>query len=210
MFVTDPMIATDSDERAAASLVDNPNFLLLLDLSKALGAAGRTGKDYPATMPVHLLALGVANFLALTQEPQEPIVVEDDDTCEIDVVYKWNGDWLRPRSLDFEGLLEIGGDSYCLTPPNPGAPPEVEVAWREVCEPSCMEFPNPEDDCFGMCGPGCDCWSRICGDCCFHNFCAAHDQAVRDCFDFAPDVAACIGAVPLSVFGFLGAGCILI
>jgi hypothetical protein len=33
---------------------------------------------------------------------------------------------------------------------------------------------------------------------------------MRDCFDLSPDLAACIAAVPLSVFGFLGAGCILI
>jgi len=29
--------------------------------------------------------------------------------------------------------------------------------------------------CVGMCGPHCNCWSFVCGDCCFHNGCYCHD-----------------------------------
>jgi len=29
--------------------------------------------------------------------------------------------------------------------------------------------------CFGLCGPNCDCWSWVCGDCVCHCFCFHHD-----------------------------------
>ena len=32
------------------------------------------------------------------------------------------------------------------------------------------------DECFGMCGKGCWCWSFVCGDCCVHEYCRSHDQ----------------------------------
>jgi hypothetical protein len=44
----------------------------------------------------------------------------------------------------------------------------------------CDAYPNQGDDCYGMCGPGCSCWSWICGDCCYHYGCAVHDSWCRD------------------------------
>jgi hypothetical protein len=35
------------------------------------------------------------------------------------------------------------------------------------------------DNCYGMCGPGCTCWSWVCGDCCYHYGCARHDTWCR-------------------------------
>lgn len=31
------------------------------------------------------------------------------------------------------------------------------------------------DGCTGMCGPGCECWEWVCGDCCFNKMCYDHD-----------------------------------
>ncbi|MEO8843617.1 MAG: hypothetical protein ABI591_16535 [Kofleriaceae bacterium] len=51
-----------------------------------------------------------------------------------------------------------------------------------------MTVQNPEadycarptaNDCYGMCGPGCTCWSWVCGDCCYHTGCAKHDSWCR-------------------------------
>ena len=36
------------------------------------------------------------------------------------------------------------------------------------------------NDCYGMCGPGCSCWSWVCGDCCYHYGCAVHDSWCRN------------------------------
>jgi hypothetical protein len=35
------------------------------------------------------------------------------------------------------------------------------------------------NECYGMCGQGCSCWSWVCGDCCYHNGCARHDTWCR-------------------------------
>jgi hypothetical protein len=35
------------------------------------------------------------------------------------------------------------------------------------------------NECYGMCGPGCSCWSWVCGDCCYHSGCARHDDWCR-------------------------------
>jgi hypothetical protein len=44
----------------------------------------------------------------------------------------------------------------------------------------CQAYPNESNDCYGMCGPGCDCWSWVCGDCCYHWGCAVHDNWCRE------------------------------
>ncbi len=36
------------------------------------------------------------------------------------------------------------------------------------------------NDCYGMCGYGCSCWSWVCGDCCYHGGCAKHDSWCRN------------------------------
>ncbi|XP_078376497.1 uncharacterized protein LOC144659841 [Oculina patagonica] len=39
---------------------------------------------------------------------------------------------------------------------------------------------NPNDnDCLGMCGPGCSCWSFVCGNCCYNQLCFEHDKCCR-------------------------------
>jgi hypothetical protein len=43
----------------------------------------------------------------------------------------------------------------------------------------CEAYPNQGDDCYGMCGYGCSCWSWVCGDCCYHSGCAQHDSWCR-------------------------------
>lgn len=43
----------------------------------------------------------------------------------------------------------------------------------------CAAYPNSGDQCYGMCGNGCNCWSWVCGDCCYHYGCAVHDSWCR-------------------------------
>jgi len=38
------------------------------------------------------------------------------------------------------------------------------------------------DNCQGMCGKGCSCWSFVCGDCCFHRGCYEHDKCCEKRF----------------------------
>ena len=42
---------------------------------------------------------------------------------------------------------------------------------------------NPNNnDCLGMCGKGCTCWSWVCDDCCFHQGCYEHDKCCEKRF----------------------------
>ena len=50
---------------------------------------------------------------------------------------------------------------------------------------TCVRCPYPlvrgsyRNDCFGLCGYGCSCWSFVCGDCCLHQYCLTHDDCCR-------------------------------
>ena len=37
-----------------------------------------------------------------------------------------------------------------------------------------------ENNCRGMCGKGCSCWSWVCGDCCSHEGCYEHDLCCKE------------------------------
>ncbi len=41
--------------------------------------------------------------------------------------------------------------------------------------PSYSLCPNKGNECLGLCGKTCSCWSFVCGDCCIHNYCLTHD-----------------------------------
>ena len=52
---------------------------------------------------------------------------------------------------------------------------------RRECDATCPVNRCPgADECFGLCGYGCQCWDWVCGDCCVHEFCRSHDQCCRD------------------------------
>jgi hypothetical protein len=61
----------------------------------------------------------------------------------------------------------------------------VEVPKMEIMTPAegeagyCQAYPNQGNQCYGMCGRGCSCWSWVCGDCCYHSGCARHDSYCR-------------------------------
>ena len=40
--------------------------------------------------------------------------------------------------------------------------------------------PCQEDECMGLCGKDCTCWTFVCGDCCFYKGCADHDVCCRE------------------------------
>lgn len=74
---------------------------------------------------------------------------------------------------------------------------------REGEGESCSRWPG-QDQCMGMCGPGCGCWKWVCGDCCFHKGCDAHDNDCRKCSWSHP--GACLRCASFSSF-FTGGRC---
>jgi hypothetical protein len=61
-----------------------------------------------------------------------------------------------------------------------------------------------QNACFGMCGRGCGCWQWVCGDCCYHDGCAAHDSDCRKCSATHP--SACARCASFASF-WSGGGC---
>jgi hypothetical protein len=64
-------------------------------------------------------------------------------------------------------------------------PKDTYSTLKPIAGAACEAYPFPENGCYGMCGPGCKCWSWVCGDCCFHTGCAVHDDYCRTWLGFA-------------------------
>ena len=50
--------------------------------------------------------------------------------------------------------------------------------------------------CRGLCGPGCTCWSFVCGDCCWNRGCDAHD---RICTPGGRHSVQCLATAPIGL-----------
>ncbi len=150
---------SDGDPSMLGSLEALPEFAQMPGLSKALGERGVTGRTYPVTLPLHMLAERVQELRGKVA----PALL--DPSSE------------KALSLAPGGPCFIASGQFCCAgkpcTPISAAPPPV------TCEsvhpyPDLQCDPN-HDDCFGMCGPGCTCWDSICGDCQYHATCAQHD-----------------------------------
>jgi hypothetical protein len=165
-------------------LQELPDYELLPLLSKTLGKLGFSGDRFPAAVALHHLALGALRFRHEQRRAGDEGPGDNDD--QPDVVYRIKHpfqDELRvPRLMDFFD----DGTVPCLPP----FLNEIYLyeAGRDESWMSCgspcksgkgRSYPNRSDNCFGMCGPGCECWSLICGDCCYHQVCADHDTFCR-------------------------------
>lgn len=173
------------DTTAIAKLKQTPEYALLPELSYQLGKLGITGRAYPPSLLLHAIALGAAEQLGI--EPNQP-----------DVLYRFE----LPPELDAAGvdLLKTLWPDACDLPK-----PELPNAERPAtCPDACEAFPNRDKNCYGMCGPGCgQCWPWVCGDCCYHAFCAVHDEYARGCEDSANPIA-CLNVFP---WYFILGGC---
>jgi len=115
--------AWTGDTHVLDDMIALPEVKQLPTLSRALGARGITGMDYPAVLALHKIA-------------QQAAMAFNANVPKLDTIAAQN--------------------SYCAA------------------------YPNRSNNCYGMCGPGCDCWSWVCGDCCYHWGCAVHDNWCRE------------------------------
>jgi hypothetical protein len=173
------------DTNAIAELGRTPEYALLPELSYQLGKLGITGRAYPPSFLLHALALGAAEQLGI--EPRQP-----------EIIYHLE----LPPELAAAGfdLLQALWPDPCAAPE--AGPPDVERP--PACPEKCTAFPNRDQNCYGMCGPGCEgCWPWVCGDCCYHAFCAVHDELARACEDSANPIV-CLSILP---WYFILGGC---
>lgn len=76
-----------------------------------------------------------------------------------------------PASLALHKIARQSADALAI---------QVQPLTQPTTEESfCTAYPNAGNDCYGMCGNGCNCWSWVCGDCCYHSGCAKHDDWCR-------------------------------
>lgn len=73
--------------------------------------------------------------------------------------------------------LEEDEESDCSEHTDEQLSPRVRRGWWWKRSRSCKSLTgNPDrNNCLGMCGKGCSCWKRVCGDCCWHRGCYEHD-----------------------------------
>ena len=64
-----------------------------------------------------------------------------------------------------------------------------------------LESDPDNNECLGMCGRGCWCWSIVCGDCCFHRGCYEHDRCCEARFLSTYCIAAPFHSFSCSAFG---------
>jgi hypothetical protein len=57
---------------------------------------------------------------------------------------------------------------------------DIEVPPLEIQADDSQCSRPTANQCYGMCGNGCSCWSWVCGDCCYHGGCARHDNWCRN------------------------------
>jgi len=74
-----------------------------------------------------------------------------------------------PASLPLHKIARQSADAL-----NIQVPPIAQASEESYCSRPTA------NDCYGMCGPGCTCWSWVCGDCCYHSGCAKHDTWCRN------------------------------
>lgn len=75
----------------------------------------------------------------------------------------------------------------------------------ESCQ-SLIGDPN-NDDCYGLCGPGCSCWQTICGQCCCYDGCRSHDGTCRNCVWYRPWNCLLCATFASFASGGCGTGC---
>lgn len=173
-------VAVEGDTAAIDDLRSSAAYALLPELSYALSTVALTGQSYPPSLALHVLGLTAATDLGL-------------DPRTSWVVYRYKLPHLVPRVYTAQQFLDYFNSDYLECIP-PGVDPDLTDA--NICggggSDVCEAYPNRDQDCFGMCGPDCThpCWDGICGDCCYHEFCADHDDLFRACADSA-NPAAC-------------------
>lgn len=187
-------VEKSGSDTAFEDLRRTPEYKKLTDLSYALGKAGYTGENYPGTLPLHFVAMyldGIEERLDRSAAAAADRYADRPPETDVTYRYKLPNVLRNPNLGKLEQSPFYDNSLQCGPPPDMFTSQEVAQAWHDCMNLSCPAYPNRDDDCRGMCGPGCKCWSWVCGDCCYNELCNVHDAVMRSC-DGATDVVACV------------------
>lgn len=155
-------------------------FALLPTLTAALGRRGIYGKTSPVAMQLNLLALH------LTKQR----VVELDETTRLAT----NRAVQRARRPAAQPTLDLGDVAKKSSALNACCPANGPTGCSTGCSREGLGDLSSDpcgDDCFGMCGNGCDVWETVCGDANVHAICWQHDSATCDNISSTIDKGIC-------------------
>ena len=126
--------------------------ILIIEAAQALGDLGVMGSEYPSVMRFYQLALRLAN----SRESESQSDTEDE------------GDSPAPDTKGYEPRQRRA--TYCSN---------VDATCSQCPYKLVQKKKKYRNNCFGLCGYGCNCWSFVCGDCCLHQYCLTHDDCCR-------------------------------
>jgi len=132
-------------------LLHRTEISMLKDLTMELGRRGLSGRDSKAAMAVYVLAMRLNSHT-----PQ----------------YKVNSDCYKLHRTAKERLSKL----ETAKPKLDGKRcPYVNTMLSSFTLAVCKTCPRGRG-CLGLCGPKCECWSMLCGDCCYYRGCAGQDH----------------------------------
>ena len=136
---------------ALEELMTRPEVEFIVEAAHALGNAGLYGVDNPAVMVFYTTAMRFAKAIGNDIDEDADVVGSGQVPPEVVSLGKRAKrgfwDWVRPTE-------------YCSNS-------------RSTCRRGwCPEGGH----CQGLCGPGCNCWRWVCGDCCWNRGCYWHDR----------------------------------
>ncbi len=127
---------------------------LLRELAMELSKRGLSGRDSRAAMTLYVLAMRLSSLLPQAESPKNCKYKEQKKST-----------WYK---LPFSKTRQHKEKCpYINTAASYGKQ-------STTCK-TCPKGPS----CLGVCGPGCKCWSMMCGDCCYHSGCAGQDHCCR-------------------------------
>ncbi|WP_146172486.1 hypothetical protein [Mesorhizobium helmanticense] len=185
LSITDVQGNLDAVQQTIAS----PEYALLPTLSDQLAQAGMIGNLYRPSFALHAVGMGATTLLGMAPASQPGFLARQKLPPRIrPFVTGKIGDLLAPPNISgFCWNKEDGANLEQL----PQCPPD-----QNQCNVAGRDGPagDEENGCYGRCGPGCTCWSSLCGDCCFNDKCAVHDAITRKCSWNPTSWAACVVA----------------
>ena len=143
---------------------------LIVEAAKALGRAGVMGYESPAALQFYALAMRLDK-------------TKDRMQTQIETYGTARAQAYRRMSL-LRSLIQ--------SQPS-GSTQNANSCPQEGC--TTANCPDQNNECNGMCGRKCSCWSWVCGDCCVHQGCLIHDNC---CAEHGYLSTACLNVVGLT------------
>lgn len=140
----------ETRQLAFESLALRDEIELITEAAWTLGRLGINGNENPAAMPFYTLARRLQQYRDSLLNPADGIGMDHPIPALSDRKKRWQ--------------------------------PALSYVTVERRSSECVGgiVPSTSNDCLGMCGYGCYCWSWVCGDCCVHQGCLDHDNCCRE------------------------------